>query len=241
MTGEVVLELPQHRQLLRVVGLHAIGARAGGVGVQVFLPIVPELAELARLLVGQNVVLIEDRQAQQSRVEGRVGLGQGDDCGALVLGDHVLDPALEQVRKPLAQGGHAVEREDHVVGVEHVAAMELHPLAERDGVGRPVDVDLLGQVRMDSAGAAVECREDKGVVNVIEENGIGHVLGLVGIQLPDRHLVGPQHGLGLYRSGKRGHQCREHEEKAFHQKSLLLILVVFLALPFPHAGDGAVR
>ena len=30
----------------------------------------------------------------------------------------------------------------------------------------------------------------------LEENGIGHVLGLHGIEVADRHLVDPQHRLG---------------------------------------------
>ena len=59
----------------------------------------------------------------QRRDEGRVGLGEGEAHGVLV---HRLGAfhAHEEVGEPLADGLHAVEREDHVVGGERIAALE---------------------------------------------------------------------------------------------------------------------
>ena len=60
----------------------------------------------------------------------------------------------EEIGEALAERLHAVEREDHVVGGQRIAALELHVGAQLEGVGLAVGLPAFGEMRHD-AGAAL--------------------------------------------------------------------------------------
>ena len=67
---EIVIEARHDGDILLVVGLHRVGAGARvGLG-KVTLPVVAELAVLAFAEIGHHEILVDQRQARQSREEG---------------------------------------------------------------------------------------------------------------------------------------------------------------------------
>ena len=231
---EVAGVLLHHRLVLRVVRDHPVGPAAGAVGREEGLTPVPHLA-VALAEIGHDELLVDDGEAHQRGDEGRVGLGEREAHAVRIQRLGTLH-AGEQVGEPLADRLHPVEGEDHVIGGQRIAALELDIRAQREGEARSFALPACREVRI-VAGRPL-LRDEQGVVHVEHEDGIGVVRRLGGIELADRDLVETQHPAGLDDMRCRAeHRRQRGGRQQFHERSHVIVLPFHrLRLRPPAAG-----
>ena len=182
-----------------------VGAGAGAVGGQ------PGLAPVAVLLVGLDGPRIDDADRRDGREERRIGGFELEAHGLRIDRRDVLrlQDLQERAGRRQAQGQHAAEGIDHVVGGHRAAVVELdagfqlefpEQAVFRDGVaGRQPGHDLRRVVLV-----AIEI-----VVGVQHHALHGHVEDLVRIEIA-RQGIAVEEGRGVGRKGALGQRRRRH-------------------------------